>query len=130
MSISSDKIARAKKSMDLLTSRKWQYQRLIIDGKEQVPPDHLIEFRKDGNYIEHCSDGIVERSWKLSDSGTQITINMGRTASTALIMVNESRILLKGRIPLCTFVQRFEATMIAVEQEPSDKEKESRAGNS
>ena len=114
-----EKISRAKTNMDFLTSRTWRYQRLIDNGKEQSPPKHLVEFRKDGKYIEHRSEGIVERPWERSDSGRQIIINWGRTSSRILFLVSEGKLILKGRISSCIIGRggRFEATMVAVEGE-------------
>jgi hypothetical protein len=113
-----EKVSRAKTTMDLLTSRTWRYQRLIDNGKEQSPPNHLVEFRKDGKYIEHRSEGIVECPWELSDSGRQIIINWGRTSTRILFLVSESKLILKGRTSSCIIGRggRFEATMVAVEE--------------
>ena len=119
MSEEPQNLSRAKKNMDLLTSRKWRYQRVIYDGKEKTPPNHLVEFRKDGKYIQRRGEKIIaEAPWKLSDNGVQIIINWGRTSTRAFIAVSESKLVLKGVTPMCRLGGgRFEETMVAVEDE-------------
>jgi hypothetical protein len=113
----SGKVSRAENNMFLLTRTIWQYQQLIQDGEEQPIPSYQKEFRKDGKFILHNRGQIVDgpRLWKLSEDGSEIIINYGRTSSVGkIIELNTTKLRVKWGTLWCTFKTVSEETLVEI----------------